>query len=141
MLLLSSIHRASAALCGHLERAVLSRADLNWSDFVTLWCLWIFGDLEICVLAIETGIAKSTLSNILTRLEARNLVIRRARDGKRRLLIAGLTESGDELMSDLFPYFNAEETRAVESLSARQIQSATNVLRAVISAVAQIAPR
>jgi len=49
---------------------VLTEANLHWSAFVTLWCLWIYGELETRKLALEAGVAKSTLSGILNTLEA-----------------------------------------------------------------------
>src|SRR5690349_5031419 len=64
MALVSNIHRASAMIRDHFERCVLTEADLHWSAFVTLWCLWIYGELETRKLAVEAGVAKSTLSEI-----------------------------------------------------------------------------
>ena len=138
MALVSNIHRASVAIREHFERCVLTEADLHWSAFTTLWCLWIYGELETRKLAVEAGIAKSTLSGFLNTLEGRKLVKRRTNEAERRLVIVNLTPSGNALITSLFPRFNAEETRIVGGLSGKQMQAATDVLRAVLATIDEI---
>ncbi|WP_374378866.1 MarR family winged helix-turn-helix transcriptional regulator [Dongia sp.] len=138
MALVSNIHRASGFIRDHFERAILKDADLHWSAFVTLWCLWIYGELETRRLATEAGVAKSTLSSILNMLEARKLVRRRTNELERRLVIVNLTASGAELIAGLFPKFNAEETRIVERLSPKQIQAATEAIRLILATIVEL---
>jgi len=138
MALVSNIHRASGFIRDHFERAILKDADLHWSAFVTLWCLWIYGELETRRLAAEAGVAKSTLSSILNMLEERKLVRRRTNELERRLVIVNLTASGAEVISGLFPKFNAEETRIVERLSPKQIQAATDAIRLILATIIEL---
>lgn len=138
MALVSNIHRASGFIRDHFERAVLQEADLHWSAFVTMWCLWIYGELETRRLAAEAGVAKSTLSSILNMLEGRKLVRRRTNELERRLVIVNLTATGAELISSLFPKFNAEETRIVARLSPKQIQAATDAIRLILATIAEL---
>jgi DNA-binding MarR family transcriptional regulator len=138
MALVSNIHRASAAIRDHFERFVLTEADLHWSAFVALWCLWIYGELETRRLAAEAGVAKSTLSGILNTLEARKLVKRRTNEAERRLVIVNLTPSGNTLITSLFPRFNGEETRIVGGLPQKQRRATTDALRAIIATIDEI---
>ncbi|MBL8707591.1 MAG: MarR family transcriptional regulator [Rhodospirillaceae bacterium] len=138
MALVSNIHRASMFIRDHFERTVLEEAELHWSAFVTLWCLWIYGELETRRLAVEAGIAKSTLSSILNMLEGRRLVRRRTNELERRLVIVNLTGQGSELISRLFPKFNAEETRIVARLSPRQMQAATDAIRIILATINEL---
>ncbi len=138
MALVSNIHRASGFIRDHFERAVLQEADLHWSAFVTMWCLWIYGELETRRLAAEAGVAKSTLSSILNMLEGRKLVRRRTNELERRLVIVNLTATGAELISSLFPKFNAEETRIVARLSPKQMQAATDAIRLILATIADL---
>ena len=138
MALVSNIHRASGFIRQHFERSVLKEADLHWSAFVVLWCLWIFGELETRRLAIEAGVAKSTLSSILNMLEGRKLLRRRTNELERRLVIVNLTAAGTELISKLFPKFNAEETRIVTKLTARQMESATDAIRMILATIGEM---
>ena len=138
MALISNIHRASGLIRQHFERTVLDEAGLHWSAFVTLWCLWIYGELETRRLAIETGVAKSTLSSILNMLEERKLIRRRANEEERRLVIVNLTAGGAELISALFPKFNAEETRIAARLSSKQMSAATDAIRVILATIAEL---
>lgn len=138
MALVSNIHRASGFIRQHFERTVLEEAGLHWSAFVTLWCLWIYGELETRRLAAETGVAKSTLSSILNMLEARKLVRRRANELERRLVIVNLTAAGAELISALFPKFNAEETRISSRLSLKQMKATTDAIRVILATIAEL---
>lgn len=138
MALVSNIHRASGFIRQHFERSVLKEPDLHWSAFVVLWCLWIFGELETRRLAIEAGVAKSTLSSILNMLEGRKLLRRRTNELERRLVIVNLTAAGTELISKLFPKFNAEETRIVAKLTARQMDSATDAIRMILATIGEM---
>ncbi len=93
---------------------MLEEADLHWSAFVTLWCLWIYGELETRRLAAEAGVSQEhALLDSQLCCEGRKLVRRRTNELERRLVIVNLTASGAELISALFPKFNAEETRIV----------------------------
>jgi len=138
MALVSNIHRASGFIRQHFERSVLKEPDLHWSAFVVLWCLWIFGELETRRLAIEAGVAKSTLSSILNMLEGRKLVRRRTNELERRLVIVNLTAAGAEMISRLFPRFNAEETRIVAKLTAKQMESATDAIRIILATIGEM---
>lgn len=138
MALVSNIHRASMFIRDHFERTVLEEAELHWSAFVTLWCLWIYGELETRRLAVEAGIAKSTLSSILNMLEGRKLVRRRTNELERRLVIVNLTAQGAELIAGIFPKFNAEETRIVGGLSARQMQATTDAIRTILATINEL---
>ena len=138
MALVSNIHRASTTIRDHFERSVLTEADLHWSAFVTLWCLWIYGELETRRLAVEAGVAKSTLSGILNTLEARKLVRRRVNEAERRLVIVNLTAQGAALISTLFPRFNAEETRIVARLGHAEMRAATAAIRTILATIAEL---
>jgi DNA-binding MarR family transcriptional regulator len=138
MALISNIHRASGLIRQHFERTVLEEAGLHWSAFVTLWCLWIYGDLETRRLAAETGVAKSTLSSILNMLEDRKLIRRRANEAERRLVIVNLTAAGAELISALFPKFNSEETRIAARLTTKQMSAATDAIRTILATIAEL---
>ncbi|MGH6931266.1 MAG: MarR family winged helix-turn-helix transcriptional regulator [Dongiaceae bacterium] len=138
MALVSNIHRASGFLRQHFVRAVLEEANLHWSAFVTLWCLWIYGELPTWRLASEVGVAKSTLSSILNKLEERKLVRRRANELERRQVIVNLTAAGAALISALFPRFNAEETRIVSRLSSKQMEATTDAIRAILATIVEL---
>ncbi|MDI9350224.1 MAG: MarR family winged helix-turn-helix transcriptional regulator [Candidatus Symbiobacter sp.] len=132
MALLSNLHRASGLLRSHFENKVLASAGLHWSAFVTLWCLWIYGELPSNRLAFEVGVAKSSLTSIMNQLESRHLISRRTPPEERRMILVKLTEAGDQMLTTLFPQFNAEESRISSGLSPKLTAAATRALREII---------
>lgn len=129
---ISNIYRAAAAVSRRAERTVLADYRLSWGGFTILWVLWVWGEMETAQLAAECGIAKGTLTGMLTTLETRNLVERsRAADDKRRMLVE-LTSDGTEMIAELFPRFNAYETQMSEGLTEEEKVNLARSLRTVI---------
>ncbi len=130
---ISNIYRAAAAVSRRAERTVLADYRLSWGGFTILWVLWVWGEMETAQLAKECGIAKGTLTGMLTTLENRELVQRsRATDDKRRMMVQ-LTDSGTELIAELFPRFNAYEAEMSDGLSVQEKQDLARSLRTVIT--------
>jgi DNA-binding MarR family transcriptional regulator len=71
-------------------------------------------------------------------LEERKLVRRRTNELERRLVIVNLTAAGTELISKLFPKFNAEETRIVAKLTSKQMDSATDAIRLILATIGEM---
>ncbi|MDI9407997.1 MAG: MarR family transcriptional regulator [Candidatus Pacebacteria bacterium] len=133
MALVSNLHRASSLIRQHFEALVLSTNGLHWSAFVTLWCLWIFGELPTHRLSQEVGIAKSSLSSILNDLEKRGFLVRRTPPEERRQCLVQLTAKGEQLLSDIFPRFNEEEAAILVGLTPSAMAVTTNLLRDLIA--------
>ncbi len=114
----SNLFRAANAVRNHMEREVLTPADLTWTAFVVMWVTWIWGSAETRVIADETGVSKATLSGVLTTLEKRGLVVRSKSEDDGRLVLVELTSKGRRLIMRLFPRINAEETLATRLLPA-----------------------
>ena len=114
---ISNIYRAATAIRRHMETRVLAPEQLSWTAFVTLWVLWIWGEMEARHLAAEAGITKGTLTGVLDTLERRGLVVRRRHDDDRRLLSVRLTDDGQALLTRLYPAFNAEEAAVADLVS------------------------
>ena len=132
MAAVSNVYRAANAVRNHLERSVLAPHDLTWTGWVVLWVVWIWGDLETRHVASEAGISKGTLTGVMSTLENRGLVKRRAHpDDARRVLLA-LTPKGKKLMTTLFPLFNAEEAFVTSALSDAETSNIARALRKVV---------
>ncbi|MGH6894224.1 MAG: hypothetical protein ACREEP_18410, partial [Dongiaceae bacterium] len=68
----------------------------------------------------------------------RKLVRRRANEQERRLVIVNLTALGAELISALFPKFNAEESRIASRLSSKQMNVATDAIRVILATIGEM---
>jgi DNA-binding MarR family transcriptional regulator len=118
MAVISNIFRVSTAIRRHMESTVLAPDGLSWTAFVTLWCLWISGELESRELAAAVGISKPTSTGVVTTLEKRGLVRRSKGTDDGRMVRVALTAAGVRLIEALFPRFNAEESAVAAALDA-----------------------
>lgn len=127
----SNIFRAATTVRNHMERTVLSKADLSFTAFVVLWVLWIWGEQEARHVASESGISRGTLTGVVSTLESRSLVARRTHPDDRRSVLVRATREGETLMRKLFPLFNAQETNVSSRLSTRQKRDLADALRVI----------
>ncbi len=130
---ISNIYRAAAAVRGEAEREVLANDQLSWGGWAILWVLWVWGDMPTSRLADECGLAKGTLTGMLTTLEKRDLVARHRVEEDKRKVMVRLTDSGDETISELFPRFNGFETAMLSGLSGDEQRELARLLRIVIT--------
>lgn len=131
----SNLFRAANAVRNHMERTVLTPADLTWTAFVVLWVVWIWGSAETRIIAEETGVSKATLSGVLTTLEKRGLVTRSKSEDDGRLVLVVLTPTGRRLIKRLFPRINGEETLATRLLPDGSKEDTAELLRLMVLAV------
>lgn len=128
----SNIYRAATAVRRHMEARVLAPERLSWTAFVTLWVLWVWGEMEARHLAAEAGVTKGTLTGVLDTLERRGLVRRRRHEEDRRLLSVSLTDAGDQLLTRIFPAFNREEARVAHLVDPQDRASVAAGLRDIV---------
>jgi DNA-binding MarR family transcriptional regulator len=128
----SSIYRAANAVRGHLTNTVLRQYELTWTGFVVLWVVWLWDGAETRHVAESAAISKATLSGVLKTLEARGLISRESPDDDRRRVRLRLTQAGTELMTELYPKFNAVEAEVVRNLSARAKSGLARDLRTIV---------
>lgn len=129
----SSLYRAANAARSHLTNTVLRPHDLTWTGFLVLWLLWIWERMETRRIAESVGISKATLTGVTDTLVARGLVRRRPSQVDRRLVELELTGGGKQLMAELYPEFNAAESRLVSTIPARDLSALTRSLRRIVT--------
>jgi DNA-binding MarR family transcriptional regulator len=135
MAAVANVFRVASAARNHLERTVLAPAGLSFTAFTVMWVLWVWGEMEFRDLAVDTGVAKGTLTGVLTTLEARELVARHRHARDRRLMLVSCTPAGEKLMSGLFPRFNDGESRLVSGLTAADARRLAQLLRKVLRTI------
>jgi DNA-binding MarR family transcriptional regulator len=135
---ISNIFRAATTVRNHMERTVLSKADLSFTAFVVLWVLWIWGEQEARHVASESGISRGTLTGVVTTLESRGLVARRTHPDDRRSVLVRATPDGEKLMRKLFPLFNAQETAVSRALTPDEKRDLADSLRTIQRTVEQL---
>ncbi len=129
---ISNIYRAAAAVRAEAERDLLARYHLSWGGLTILWVLWVWGDMPTSRLADECGLAKGTLTGMLTTLEKRDLVARHRVEEDRRRVMVRLTEHGSATIGELFPTFNDFEAAMAAGLTRNEQRELARLLRIVI---------
>lgn len=130
---ISNIYRAATAVRRRAEREVLAQHSLSWGGFTILWVLWVWGQMDTARLAAECGLAKGTLTGMLTTLERQEFVERERVETDRRRVTVALTADGLALIEGLFPRFNAYETAMSEGLSDEEKRELARLLRIITS--------
>lgn len=134
---ISNIYRAAAGVRRRAESQVLADYRLSFGGFTILWVLWVWGEMETARLADECGLAKGTLTGMLTTLEKRELVERKRIEADRRRVLVSLTDAGTALIDELFPKFNRFEGEMAAGLSAAEKRELARLLRVVITNAAE----
>lgn len=131
LLAVSNIYRAANAVRNRMEREVLGPSGLTWGGFTILFVLWIWGDRDTGDLAGDCGLAKGTLSGMLTTLERAGLVSRSRHPDDGRRVAVSLEPDGLGLIEAVFPTFNEYESRFTTDLDAEERRQLARLLRKV----------
>jgi len=131
----SSIYRAANAVRSYIWNELLRPYDLTWTGWVVLWVVWIFDGMETRHAAEAAAISKATLTGVVKTLESRGWIDRVGRTDDRRLVELHLTPAGRALMAELYPKFNAIETKVVGRLSGDDTKEMTRSLREIVTTI------
>lgn len=131
MLAVSNIYRAANAVRNRMEREVLAPAGLSWGGFTILFVLWVWGERETGRLADDCGLAKGTLSGMLTTLEKGGLVERSRHSEDGRRVVVRLLDRGLAKIESVFPEFNRYEAKFTADLNDEERRELARLLRRV----------
>ncbi len=126
------LHQTALAARQHLERAVLVKHDLTWTQFEVLWHLWLFGEEELRFIARDVGLSKSATTNVTGVLESRGYLIRSPGVSDRRLVFFKISRKGIGLMKRVFPPFNHAEAEFSAGLDTGDKQQLSSLLRRLL---------
>jgi DNA-binding MarR family transcriptional regulator len=140
MAAVSNLFRAARGVCRHIEASVLGPDQLSWTSFISLWVLWVCGNMEVRELAATVGMSRPTASCVLATLKRRACVQTRPglKDG--RTILVSLTPKGRRLVKRLYPEFNAQEAAVIASLAPREQELLAKLLRSVVHTVEKADP-
>lgn len=130
---ISNIYRAAGSVRRRAEHELLSSHGLSFGGFTILWVLWVWKEMETARLAEECGVAKGTLTGMLTTLEKQGLVSRNRVESDKRRVLVDLTAAGQETIALLFPKFNRFEGQMSAGLSPEEKRELARLLRVVIT--------
>lgn len=127
------LHQAADTAREHQSREALDHFALSWSQFEVLWNVWIFGEREAGWVSRAALISKSGLTSILTQLERRDLIHRRAdaHDGRKSLV--GLSDHGQQLMLEVLAKLNEADRSFTQPLTQAQKERLIHLLTKLLS--------
>jgi MarR family transcriptional regulator, organic hydroperoxide resistance regulator len=106
--LCTRIRRAEQALMSHHE-AVLRGYGLTMTQYTVLLAISREGGMSGAQLARSAGVTQQTMATVLTGLEAKQLITRQASPVHAKVLIAALTEPGQEVLDHAYREVSALE--------------------------------
>ena len=130
---ISNIYRAAGSIRRRAEHALLAEHGLSFGGFTIMWVLWVWEEMETARLADECGVAKGTLTGMLTTLEKQGLINRTRVESDKRRVLVDLTAAGHETISLLFPKFNQFEGQMSAGLTDNEKRELARLLRIVIT--------
>jgi|SRR3712207_3312586 len=94
-----ALYTASRAMTGRY-RVALGRLGLTYPQYLVMLILWEEGTCSVGAIGHRLSLDSSTLSPLLKRLQAMDLVTRTRAVTDERLMIIGLTERGRQMQED-----------------------------------------
>ena len=129
--------RAQLAVSRHTE-ADVARHGLTGTEFAILEVLYHRGPLLLGEVQRKILVSSGGITYLVDRLEKRGLVERRPCAEDRRARYAALTAEGEQLIGRIFPEHAEAVARAVSGLSEAEQAEATELLRKLGTAAAEI---
>ena len=114
--LCTRIRRAEQALMGHHE-AALRGYGLTMTQYTVLLAISREGGMSGAQLARSAGVTQQTMAAVLNGLEAKQLITRQPSPVHARVLIAALTEPGQELLDRAYQEVNVLERSFADTFS------------------------
>ena len=106
--LCTRIRRAEQALMGHHE-AVLRGYGLTMTQYTVLLAISREGGMSGAQLARSAGVTQQTMATVLTGLEAKRLITRQPSPVHAKVLIAALTQQGQQVLNHAYQEVNTLE--------------------------------
>jgi DNA-binding MarR family transcriptional regulator len=128
MAAVANLYRTATGVRYRIERDLLAEHGLSWGGFTALFVLRVWGPMESFELADECGLAKGTLTGVVTTLERAGLVERDRLASDRRRVVVSLTRAGNKKIDSVFPQFNRFETKVTADLSRADKRKLTELL-------------
>jgi DNA-binding MarR family transcriptional regulator len=129
---ISNLYRAASVVSRRAEREILSDLNLSWSAFVSMWVLWVWGEMDATRLANEVGLSPGTVTGVRKGLEKQGFIETRRGEDDGRMVFIQLTNAGTAAFSELYPRFNKWSTESFAELSDDQTSTLADLLQGII---------
>jgi DNA-binding MarR family transcriptional regulator len=135
--LCTRIRRAEQALMSHHE-AVLRGYGLTMTQYTVLLAISREGGMSGAQLARSAGVTQQTMATVLSGLEAKQLITRQPSPVHAKVLIAALTEQGQEMLDHAYQEVSALELAFADTFTPAEHGALSDLLeRATTVLIAQ----
>jgi len=134
--LCTRIRRADQALMSHHE-AVLRSYGLTMTQYTVLLTLSREGGMSGAQLARACGVTQQTMAPVLTGLQNKELVVRKTSPVHAKVLIASLTELGQEMLALAYGEVAVLERALADGFTPTEQQSLSDLLDRATAILAQ----
>lgn len=107
----------------------MKRYGLNPSEFMVLELLYHKGEQPIQHIGKKVLLASGSMTYVIDKLEAKQLLKRRNSQEDRRVIYASITAAGRELMDEIFPQHRAAIETLFADLTAEQKNTMLTLLK------------
>ncbi|MCD7949252.1 MAG: MarR family transcriptional regulator [Erysipelotrichaceae bacterium] len=78
----------------------LDQIDLTYTQYITMMVLWEYGEMNVKELGQRLYLDSGTLTPLLKKLEAKDIIIRKRGEKDERLMMVSVTDKGMQLRDD-----------------------------------------
>jgi len=123
----------AVALVEPLQRELAASHGISLGDLHAVRTLARLGEVPVSRYGAELGLARSTITNLVDRLERAGLVVRVASPSDRRVTLVGLTESGRETMEARPRFSESDVARGILALDATDQATLAELLERIVA--------
>jgi len=109
----------------------VKRHGLNLSEFAVLELLYHKGPQPIQVIGKKVLLASSSITYVIDKLEAKQLIMRQACPKDRRVIHVALTSDGESLISGIFPEHRRAIAEMFANLTLEEKETAIELIKKV----------
>jgi DNA-binding MarR family transcriptional regulator len=123
----------AVALVEPLQSELAASHGISLGDLYAVRTLARLGEVPVSHYGAELGLARSTITNLVDRLERAGLVVRLASPSDRRVTLVRLTESGLETMEARTRFTESDVARGILSLDATDQATLAELLERIVA--------
>jgi DNA-binding MarR family transcriptional regulator len=127
------LHQAADTAREHQLKEALHGYSLSWTQFEVLWNMWIFGEREAGFVATAAMLSKSGLTTVLSQLDRRGLISRRADPTDGRKALVRLNTAGEQLARSVWLAIHDSEKSLTSNLTSQDKRELVALLSKLLS--------
>lgn len=138
---LLTLNRASDLITYDLESSIHRPYGSSWSGFRLLYVIWLAGPMDASKVARLTNMSRASVSNLITTLDQKGLLVRTADPCDKRSVTLSLSSLGLSTVTEIYRKQNEREAEWVAALSQRERATLVRLLEKVLSHRSEIRGR